>query len=102
AVTSAERMPQLPNVPTFAELNYPEINMQTFYTSVAPRDTPAPILERLEAAYAEAGRTQEVKDVIAQMALLSVDKPRAELEKIVREARERWKKVILENDIKVE
>ncbi len=40
AVTSAERLPALPNVPTFTELGYPNVNVQTFAGVVAPAGTP--------------------------------------------------------------
>jgi tripartite-type tricarboxylate transporter receptor subunit TctC len=102
AVTSAARMPQMPGVPTFAELGHPEIDVQTFYASVAPAATPQPILERLTAAYAAAGDTPEIKDQLNRMALLPVNKPRRELEAMVRDARLRWKRVIEENRITVE
>jgi tripartite-type tricarboxylate transporter receptor subunit TctC len=102
AVTSASRMPQMPDVPTFAEIGHPEIDVHTFYATVAPAAMPQPILDRLAAAYAAAGDTPEVRDSLQKMALLPMRKPRAELEAMVRDARVRWKRVIDENQIRVE
>lgn len=102
AVTSAARMPQMPGVPTFAEIGHPEIDVQTFYASVAPAATPQPILDRLTAAYVAAGQTPEVKEQLNKMALLPSTKPRRELEAMARDARARWKRVIEENKITVE
>lgn len=101
-VASAQRMPQMPDVPTFAELGHPEIDIQTFYATVAPAATPQPILDRLAAAYKAAGNTPEVKNQLSKMALLPMDKPRKELDAMARDARLRWKRVIEENKITVE
>ena len=102
AVTSASRAPQLPDVSTFAEIGHPEIDVHTFYATVAPAGTPQPILDKLTSAYAAAGETAEVRDTLRRMALLPVRKPRAELEAMARDARARWKRVIDENQIQVE
>jgi len=48
AVTTAQRSSQLPQVPTFAEAGYPDINADTWLMIVAPKGAPAPVRERLE------------------------------------------------------
>lgn len=47
AVTTLERAPALPNVPTLTELGYPEIALAQFVGLVAPEGVPVPVLERL-------------------------------------------------------
>jgi tripartite-type tricarboxylate transporter receptor subunit TctC len=48
AVTTASRSAQLPQVPTFAESGYPEVNADTWIMLAAPKGTPAPVLAKLE------------------------------------------------------
>ncbi len=50
AATSEQRMATLPNVPTFAELGYPQMTKGGWYGILAPAGTPEPILLRLRSA----------------------------------------------------
>jgi tripartite-type tricarboxylate transporter receptor subunit TctC len=50
AVTTATRSAQLPQVPSFAEAGYPEVNADTWIMMAAPKGTPAPVLAKLENA----------------------------------------------------
>lgn len=50
AVTSTERLSNLPNVPTVAESGYPGFQALGWYGLALPRATPAPIVERLREA----------------------------------------------------
>ena len=50
AATSAQRMATLPNVPTFAELGYPQMTKGGWYGILAPSGTPEPVLLRLRSA----------------------------------------------------
>ncbi|MDB5413596.1 MAG: tripartite tricarboxylate transporter family receptor [Rubritepida sp.] len=102
AVTSRERMPQLPDVPTFAELGNPEINLETFYAAAAPSGVPAPIIARLAAAYAEAARSPEIVSWLQEMALTNVHLTPPELATYIRDWRERWRLVIEEQNIRVQ
>lgn len=102
AVTSAARMPQLPDVPTFAELGYPDMRVETFYAVVAPAAVPVPIRDKLVTAYANAARSPEVKDYLQTMALTNVVLESKQLQDYVQEWRNRWRIVIGEQGIKVE
>lgn len=53
AVTAAKRSSQLPDVPTFAEAGYKDIDADTWIMLVAPKGTPAPVRERLEKTVAK-------------------------------------------------
>lgn len=66
-VTSAQRLRQLPDVPTFAELGLAEVTVSNWMGYVAPRGTPPDIVARLHAAFAKAIEHPEVKDrILAQ------------------------------------
>jgi tripartite-type tricarboxylate transporter receptor subunit TctC len=47
AVSSPQRLPAFPNVPTFAELGYPKLTSAQWLGLSAPKGLPAPIAERL-------------------------------------------------------
>ena len=60
AVSSAKRMPNLPDVPTLAESGYPELSA-TFWTALhAPAGTPRDVIERLNAAANAAMQKPEI------------------------------------------
>ena len=54
AVVAHERLAQLPDVPTFAELGYPQLNMTSWTGIAAPAGTPAPIVAKLHQAIRKA------------------------------------------------
>ena len=54
AVASATRLPQLPDVPTFAELGFPALNQTSWTGIAAPAGTPAAIVTALHQAIRKA------------------------------------------------
>ncbi len=50
AVTSDRRVPQLPDVPTFAEAGWPDMVVLSWLALFAPAGTPAPVIARLNRA----------------------------------------------------
>ena len=54
AVTTSERSPKLPDVPTTAEAGYPKMNSPFWLGVVAPAGTPPEIVNKLNAAFREA------------------------------------------------
>jgi len=53
AAASAERNRLLPDVPTFAELGYPQINVSLWYGLLAPAGTPRPVIGKLNRTIGE-------------------------------------------------
>lgn len=49
-VTSLERVPFVPDVPTLAESGLPGFSVQSWFALMAPKGTPDPIVEKLNAA----------------------------------------------------
>ena len=54
AVLATRRLPILPDVPTTAELGYPDILMSSWSSAALPAGTPQPIVDRLAQAFSEA------------------------------------------------
>jgi tripartite-type tricarboxylate transporter receptor subunit TctC len=65
AVTSPERVPDLPNVPTFIDLGYPEMEAATFVGAVAPHGTPREILDKLHDAIAKTLQDEALRKKVA-------------------------------------
>ena len=64
AVTSPQRSPELPNVPTIAEAGYPAAEMTTWYGMYVTAGTPKPVVDKL---VAELKRVLALPDVQAKL-----------------------------------
>lgn len=60
-VSSAQRMPQLANVPTIAESGLPGFEHEQWYALFAPAKTPAPVVQTLHREVTRIVNTAEVK-----------------------------------------
>lgn len=54
AVASEQRLEQLPDVPTLAELGYPELNLSSWTGIAAPAGTPQPVVQKIYQAVRKA------------------------------------------------
>jgi tripartite-type tricarboxylate transporter receptor subunit TctC len=59
AVTSEEPLPAFPDVPTFKSAGFPGLTASEYMCVVARRGVPAPVLEKLTAAVAAAGKAPQ-------------------------------------------
>jgi tripartite-type tricarboxylate transporter receptor subunit TctC len=64
AVSSEERDPAIPNVPTLAELGYPELTSTTWFGFVGPAGLPQEIVDRLNT---EINRILDLPEVVARL-----------------------------------
>ena len=67
AIMSPSRSPALPDVPTTTEVGYPKLQSSTWFALLAPKDTPAAILDRVNAEVNESLRDPEVRSKLAGM-----------------------------------
>ncbi len=61
AVTSRQRSPLLPQVPTVAEAGLPQLEQEVLYVVMAPGSTPEPLVQAMARAIAEAMARPEVR-----------------------------------------
>ena len=66
AISSGQRVPELPDVPTLAELGYPELVVTTWYSLSGPAGLPKDIVERLNRAVNIAMDVPKVREHLAQ------------------------------------
>jgi tripartite-type tricarboxylate transporter receptor subunit TctC len=70
AVTGAARVPQLPEVPTFAEAGVPAFDLVVWNAIAAPRSTPSAVVDRLAAAVDAALADEELRRRLGDLAAL--------------------------------
>ncbi len=70
AVTTAQRSPDLPNVPTMTEAGYPDVTATFWNGAFAPAGTPPAIVARLQKAWSEAIHDPGVAGKLKAMALV--------------------------------
>jgi tripartite-type tricarboxylate transporter receptor subunit TctC len=64
AITSKKRSPLLPNVPSFAELGYPKVEVLNWQGLIAPKGTPKAIIDKLNAAANEALKDPQLRELM--------------------------------------
>jgi tripartite-type tricarboxylate transporter receptor subunit TctC len=102
AVSSPERMPRLPELPTFAELGQPDLTAEEWFGVLLPAQTPAPLVEALHRAIAAAAAAPELQEALARLEYrAATSSPQAFAERI-RAERERWRPVVQESGFKAE
>ncbi|ROR17932.1 tripartite-type tricarboxylate transporter receptor subunit TctC [Comamonas sp. BIGb0124] len=100
AVTAAERLSALPDIPTTKELGYPEFNPRLWYGFVVPTGTPEADVTRLREAFMAAANDPTVKERFASLGFASeVGGGQALADHIKREAA-RWSKIIDDNNLR--
>ncbi|GAA5232186.1 tripartite tricarboxylate transporter substrate binding protein [Verticiella sediminum] len=98
AVTSAERIEQLPDVPTLKESGY-DIEVNTWYMVVAPAKTPQDIVERMSAAVRESVASPAVHARITQIGAIPQASTPQEMGALLKDERTVWGKLIQEAGI---
>ena len=102
AVTSAERSPAFPDLPTVAESGVPGYAAESWYGLYAPAKTPGPIIERLNKAVAKAVQSAAFKRLESNEGLIMVGSPPEALDRYVQDEEARWGKLIRDSNIKAE
>jgi tripartite-type tricarboxylate transporter receptor subunit TctC len=102
AVTSVERSPAFPQLPTVAEAGIPGYAAESWYGLFAPAGTPADIIDRLNKSAGVAVQSEVFKKLGVNEGLVTIAAPPAELDRYVRGEEERWRKVIEDAGIKIE
>jgi tripartite-type tricarboxylate transporter receptor subunit TctC len=102
AVTSPQRIPLLPDVPTVGELGYPKATVFGWVGLHAPAGTPPQVVQTLEAAARKALSDPGLLERLKGQGAGSDYRDSAAYAKLVTEEAARWKKVVQEADIKPE
>jgi tripartite-type tricarboxylate transporter receptor subunit TctC len=90
ATTAAKRLPEHPDVPTFAELGYPQLTARTWFSVSGPAGMPQPIVDRINAEVRRGLQTPELKKQLALESIESDDFDAATFTQFVKSEIDRW------------
>src|SRR5262245_48794750 len=99
AVTSAQRVVQLPDVPTMQESGVPGFEVNSWYGLVAPAGTPVPVLDKLNADITSVLRLPEVQQRLNEVVMPPAPTSRKEFGQFIAAEIARWARVIKEAGI---
>ena len=101
AVTSAQRSPELPDVPTIAEAGVPGYEAMSWFGLWTVAGTPQPILDKLHASLSKVLKDPAVvKKIGDQGGSITIDTP-AQFEAFIRGEAAKWGKVVKESGAEV-
>ena len=101
-VTTAQRLPALPELPTIAEAGVPGYAAETWYGLSAPARTPKEIIARVHAETVKAFANAEVREKLDAMGYQVRTSSPEEYGALVRSEVEKWRKVIKSANIAVD
>ena len=99
AVANAQRLPQLPDVPTFAEAGYPNVEAAALVGMVAPANTPADILASLNKSVVTALNKPAIHKKLVEFGIEPVGDTPEQYAKLLENERTRWHKLIKDLNI---
>lgn len=102
AVTTAQRIPELPDVPTLSETIMPGFDVVAWHGVVGRAGTPDEVLDRLSRDIATATRSPEAAPRWKELGVQPVGSTRAAFSAFFKEEMERWGKVVRDGNIKPE
>ena len=99
AVTSAQRSPALPDVPTVAESGLPGYVIDQWYGVATHAAVPPAVVNKLNAGFVEAVKAPDVAQRLAADGSTPVGSSSAEFRKHVRSEVEKWRKVLQDTGV---
>jgi tripartite-type tricarboxylate transporter receptor subunit TctC len=102
AVATAQRLTNLPEVPTIAESGLPGYEGLLFYGLFAPAKTPAAIIDKLNEAMKRIKQTPAVRQQLSALGAVSVDMTPDELGGLIKRELDKWTQVVRAGGIQAE
>ena len=102
AVAAPQRHFALPDVPTFAEKGFPSVDSSTWTGLFVPKQTPAPIVKKLEAASTAALKQPEVEKALKASGVQEQMMTSEQFARFVDGEMAKWGKLVKETGVTVE
>lgn len=94
AVTSLERMPQIPDIPTVAELGFPGFETTFWMAVLAPAGTPQPVVQTLEKAFVRTLQDPQVVERLTADGVRIIAKPANYVDELVARELKQWPPIV--------
>ena len=94
AITSPQRSALVPNLATFREQGYPELDIYIWSSIAAPAGTPDAIISRLNSEFVKALRSVEIRDKWAAMAFEPMPATPEETARFAQAESKRWAEAV--------
>jgi tripartite-type tricarboxylate transporter receptor subunit TctC len=102
AVTTSERDPQLPDLPTIAESGLPGFDTSAWFALLAPKATPEPVRAEIERAATAAMNAPDTRERLRAAGIAVAADGSAALQKRISDETQMWRGVISKAGIKAE
>lgn len=102
AITSAQRSPLLPDVPTFAESGFPGFEVHSWFGLAAPVGTPRAVVERLNAELGKVLATPDMRQRLLDMAAIPLPGSSEQMRSLIAAEIKRWREVVKVSGAQVE
>ncbi len=102
AITSPERNPQLPDVPTVGEAGYPELEMSVWYALYAPDGTPRDRIDTINAGVREVLALPEVQKRLQELGHDAAPSSPEELAAMIQTDSVKWAKAAKDGNIRLD
>jgi|CryBogDrversion2_11_1035321.scaffolds.fasta_scaffold00590_4 tripartite-type tricarboxylate transporter receptor subunit TctC len=102
AIMSDERSPVFQNVPTFKELGYPNLVVDTWYGVLAPLNTPVEIINKLNYEINLILNTNEMKETMNKLGLTISGGKSDKLKNLLDKEIPKWRKVVATSKIEID
>jgi tripartite-type tricarboxylate transporter receptor subunit TctC len=94
AVTSLQRAPQAPDLPTMHESGFPDFDVTSWFALLAPAGTPAPVIAKLHNEVVQIVAQPELRQRLTQMGMQVIANTPAELTAVIQKQIQDRKKLI--------
>jgi tripartite-type tricarboxylate transporter receptor subunit TctC len=101
-ITTAQRSPAAPDVPTISESGLPGFEVVYWQGLFAPANTPGPIVAKLHAAVVEALSQPKIKKQLIDNGFVPVGSSSEELQKSIKRDEEKWSVILKKAGIGIE
>jgi tripartite-type tricarboxylate transporter receptor subunit TctC len=102
AVSSLERVPAAPDVPTVAEQGFPGFSGVPWVSLMAPAGTPKPIVDKLHAEVNRILQTPAMRDTFAAQGVVPMVMTQPELSAFIKAEISKWGKAVKDSGAKAE
>jgi tripartite-type tricarboxylate transporter receptor subunit TctC len=100
-ISTAQRLPDYPDIPAIAE-TLPGYEASTLLYIAGPARMPAPVVQRLNAAFNDVLRTPRIHERFKQLGMVPTGGTPDDLQKIITTQTAKWKRVIEISGARVE